>query len=210
VTPSSVFRVPFPPPSRMSDDVASPFLPDRLTALAPCEQPGSAGAPALIRAIVRPLGRTEPSYPPQAIPSSAWRTSNDPRARSDSLEHVASLQRTPIGALESAQLYCASGRLSAFASYRYCAASRLCRKTQKFILRSASRPNQISFSHSLGHERTHALQKRSQEVGPPARCNPFPCDPERDRLPHIAATRNDRCDGESSPKDWAVRWHGHL
>jgi hypothetical protein len=27
------------------------------------------------------------------------------------------------------------------------------KKTQKFILRSALRPNQISFSHSLGHER---------------------------------------------------------
>src|ERR1700680_4685892 len=26
------------------------------------------------------------------------------------------------------------------------------------------------------------LQKRSHEVGPPARCNPFPCDAGRDRL----------------------------
>jgi putative tryptophan/tyrosine transport system substrate-binding protein len=28
----------------------------------------------------------------------------------------------------------------------------------------------------------HALQKLSQEVGPPARCNPFPCAASRDRL----------------------------
>jgi len=26
-------------------------------------------------------------------------------------------------------------------------------------------------------------KKRSQEVGPPVRCNPFPCDPDRDTLP---------------------------
>jgi hypothetical protein len=32
------------------------------------------------------------------------------------------------------------------------------KKTQKFVLRSALRPNQISFSHSLGHDRpTRAL-----------------------------------------------------
>jgi hypothetical protein len=28
-----------------------------------------------------------------------------------------------------------------------------------------------------------ALQKRSREVGLPATCNPFPCDPDRDTLP---------------------------
>jgi hypothetical protein len=35
----------------------------------------------------------------------------------------------------------------------------------------------------MGQEPPCALQKRSQELGPPARCNPFPCDPDRDRLP---------------------------
>jgi hypothetical protein len=35
--------------------------------------------------------------------------------------------------------------------------------------------------------RPHALQKRWPEVGTPGRCNPFPCDPDRDRLPHVAA-----------------------
>ena len=35
----------------------------------------------------------------------------------------------------------------------------------------------------MGQKPPNALQKRSQEVGPPARCNPFPCDPDRDTLP---------------------------
>jgi hypothetical protein len=34
----------------------------------------------------------------------------------------------------------------------------------------------------MGHFRPHALQKRLQEAGSPARCNPFPCAPDRDRL----------------------------
>ena len=34
-----------------------------------------------------------------------------------------------------------------------------------------------------GHKQPPALKKRLQEVGPPARCNPFPCDPDRDTLP---------------------------
>jgi hypothetical protein len=36
---------------------------------------------------------------------------------------------------------------------------------------------------AMGQKQPPALQKRSQEVGPPATCNPFPCDPERDTLP---------------------------
>src|SRR6516162_4306553 len=32
-------------------------------------------------------------------------------------------------------------------------------------------------------DRPPALQKGAIEVGPPARCNPFPCDPDRDTLP---------------------------
>jgi hypothetical protein len=35
----------------------------------------------------------------------------------------------------------------------------------------------------MGHKQPPALQRRSQQVGPPARCNPFPCDPDRDTLP---------------------------
>jgi hypothetical protein len=35
---------------------------------------------------------------------------------------------------------------------------------------------------ALGHNLPPALQKRSQEVGPRARCNPFPCSPDRDML----------------------------
>src|SRR6516165_10201810 len=33
------------------------------------------------------------------------------------------------------------------------------------------------------HKRPPALQKKALEVGPPARCNPFPCDPDRSTLP---------------------------
>jgi hypothetical protein len=36
-----------------------------------------------------------------------------------------------------------------------------------------------------GHKPPHALQKKVAGSWPPARCNPFPCDPERDRVPHI-------------------------
>ena len=34
----------------------------------------------------------------------------------------------------------------------------------------------------MGHKRPPALQERSQEVGPQARCNPFPCTPVRGSL----------------------------
>jgi hypothetical protein len=34
----------------------------------------------------------------------------------------------------------------------------------------------------MGHEQPPALQKRSQEVGPPAGYNPFPSTTDRDRL----------------------------
>jgi hypothetical protein len=34
-----------------------------------------------------------------------------------------------------------------------------------------------------GQLQTYALQNRPQEVGPTARCNPFPCILGRDRLP---------------------------
>src|SRR6516165_783535 len=36
---------------------------------------------------------------------------------------------------------------------------------------------------ATGQNRPPALQERLQEVGPSARCNPFPCDPDRDTLP---------------------------
>jgi hypothetical protein len=35
------------------------------------------------------------------------------------------------------------------------------KKALKFVLRTALRPNQIEFSHSLGHFRTHAPRRRS-------------------------------------------------
>jgi len=44
------------------------------------------------------------------------------------------------------------------------------KKTQKFILRSALRPNQISFSHSLDHER---LSKHVRGGGSFLRWQPF-------------------------------------
>jgi hypothetical protein len=53
-----------------------------------------------------------------------------------------------------------------------------------------------------------ALQKRWREVGPPARCNPFPCGPDRDRLSHIAASGDDGCDGGSSSQVLGARRRG--
>ena len=40
----------------------------------------------------------------------------------------------------------------------------------------------IAASEAMGQQLPNALRNRSQEVGRPARCNPFPCDPGCDRL----------------------------
>jgi hypothetical protein len=54
-------------------------------------------------------------------------------------------------------------------------------KTQKFVLRSALRPNQISFSHSLGQEQTPVIRPASRYPMPSPitfRCgNPAPAAP---------------------------------
>jgi hypothetical protein len=52
---------------------------------------------------------------------------------------------------------------SAFAGCGHCAAHVVV-KTQKFILGSALRPNQIPFSHSLGQQRTYAPQQNAKGI----------------------------------------------
>ena len=51
----------------------------------------------------------------------------------------------------------------------------------------------------MEHGRDHAREP-VHRVGDRAAtaCNPFPCDPDRDRLPHIAASGDDGCDGAIS------------
>jgi hypothetical protein len=72
------------------------------------------------------------------------------------------------------------------------------KKTQKFILRSALRPNQISFSHSLGQNPTNApeqtalgsITKSAAALDVPVPLHPWPGYAAR-----IAAWRHDRCGG---------------
>jgi hypothetical protein len=59
---------------------------------------------------------------------------------------------------------------------------------RKATLRELDRLFERALAGSTGEgkpaqNRPPALQKKSQEVGPKGRCNPFPCDPDRDTLP---------------------------